>query len=67
MQNRVVIEMAQCMLKDMGLPNSLYAEAESIAICILNRSYTKVLSFNINTSLDACLGKKLAHFRVSGC
>ena len=66
MQNRIVIKMAQSMLKDQDLPSSLYAKAENITICILNCSYIKVLNFNINTSLDACLGKKLAHFRVSG-
>ncbi|KAE8767964.1 hypothetical protein D1007_60605 [Hordeum vulgare] len=66
-RNQTVVEMARCLLKAMGVPNTFWGEAVRTAVYILNRSPTR--SLNGVTPYEAWHGKKASvhHFRTFGC
>ena len=66
-KNRTVVEMVRTMLEHRELPQSLWAEATSTSVHILNRSPTAALQKK--TPYDVYFGRKpdVSHFRVFGC
>ena len=61
-----MVEMARCMLKGKGLPDSFWAKAVHTAVYILNRSYTKAVQGK--TPLEAYSDKKpfVSHYWIFG-
>ena len=66
-KNRTVVEMARTMLAHRNVPHSLWAEAVSTAVHILNRSPTSSLAGI--TPFEAYFARKpdVSYFRVFGC
>ena len=66
-KNRTVVEMTRTMLEHRELPRSLWAEAASTAVHIINRAPTAALQKT--TPYEVYFGKKpdVSHFRVFGC
>ena len=66
-KNRTVVEMARTMLEHRELPRSLWAEAASTSVHIINRSPTATL--HKTTPYEVYFGRKpdVSHFRVFGC
>lgn len=65
-KNRTVVEMARCMLKVKGLPNSFWAEAVATAVYLLNISPTKAVQNQ--TPYEAWKGRRprVGHLRIFG-
>lgn len=65
-KNRTVVEMARAMLEHRELPRSLWAEAASTSVHIINRSPTAAL--HKTTPYEVYFGRKhdVSHFRVFG-
>ena len=66
-KNRMVVEMARCMMKEMNVPVNLWVEAIATVVHILNRSPTQALQ-NC-TPYQALTGLKpsVTHLKVFGC
>ena len=66
-KNRTIVEMARCMLKAKGLPDSFWSEAVATAVYVLNISPTRAVQDV--TPFEAWRGKKprVGHLRVFGC
>jgi hypothetical protein len=66
-RNQMIVEMARCLLKSMGVPPRFWGEAVKTAVYILNRTPTKSLSGM--TPHEAWFGRKpgIKHLRTFGC
>src|SRR5689334_16283469 len=66
--NRILVEMARCMLHHAGLDHQFWGEAVMTAAYIRNRSPTKALKALLTPVEAFGAGKpKLQHLRVFGC
>ncbi|KAA3479827.1 Retrovirus-related Pol polyprotein from transposon TNT 1-94 [Gossypium australe] len=66
-KNRIVMNMARCLLFESKLPNYFWAEVVNIVVYLLNRQPTKVVERK--TPFEAWYGFKpfISHLRVFGC
>lgn len=64
--NRTIIEKAKCLLFDAGLPKSYWAEAVSMAVYLINRTYT---STHGKTPHEKFTGEKvdISDLKLFGC
>ena len=66
-KNRVIAEIARCMLNEKNMPRCFWADAVFTAVYLINRSPTT--SVHIITPEEAWSGRKpdLSHLRIFGC
>jgi transposase InsO family protein len=66
-KNRTICEAAKAMMFDQDLPNSLWAEASSTAVYILNRCPHAILKDKTPEEVFSGIKPEVGHLRIFGC
>jgi hypothetical protein len=66
-KNRTICEAAKAMMFDQDLPNSLWAEATSIAVYIQNRCPHAILKDKTPEEIFSGTKLEVGHLRIFGC
>ena len=65
-RNRTILDMARCMQKQKNFPKSLWGEAVSTAVYILNRCPTKILKNKVPEEVWSGKRPSVSHLKVFG-
>jgi transposase InsO family protein len=65
-RNRIILDMARCMVKHMNLPKSFWGEAVNTTVYVLNKCPTKKLKDKVPEEVWSGKKPSVSHFKVFG-